>query len=63
MDLFFRELCKEVINQNVNGDKFTSLLIETGIKLESPEWEVANKILEKGDEVNAHFKKTKNAIH
>lgn len=63
MDQYLKELCMEVINQDVNSDKFVSLLIETGVKLESLEWDIANKILGKGDEINAHYKNTKQKIH
>lgn len=62
MDTYLKELCLEVLNQNVSSDKFVALLIETGIRLESPEWNMANRILEKGDEVNAHLRMSKDVI-
>lgn len=62
MDPYLKELCMEIINQDVNSDRFVSLLIETGIKLESLEWDMANKILGKGDEINAHFSRTREQV-
>ena len=51
MDHHLKELCMAVIDDNINGDKFTHLLIETGIRLESFEWDIANKMLVKCDEI------------
>ena len=62
MDPFFRELCIEIINQDVASDKFASLLVETGVRLECHEWNMANKLLEKGDEINAHLKYTQGSL-
>lgn len=63
MDPYLRELCMEIVNQDVGSDKFVSLLIETGIRLESLEWDMANKILERGDEINAHVKNNNQSVH
>lgn len=61
--MYLKELCKEILNQDINSEKFTSLLIETGVRLESLEWDIANKILGKGDEINAHMKKSERSIN
>ncbi len=53
MDLTLKALCMEILNGDVDGDRFSSLLIETGINIDSYEWDVANKLLEKGEEINA----------
>lgn len=63
MDPYLKELCMEVLNENISSEKFVSLLVVTGIRLESPEWDMANKILEKGDEINAHMKKSRRSVH
>lgn len=63
MDPYLRELCLEVLNQDINSEKFNSLIIETGIKLESTEWDGTNKVLKKGDEINAHLKNTQHAVN
>lgn len=62
MDLYLKELCKEIINQNLNSEKFASLIIETGVKLDSHEWSIANKLLEKGDEINSHMRYTQYSV-
>lgn len=51
MEANFLRLCLEVINDNVVSQQFNELLIETGVSLESPEWDVANKMLERADEI------------
>lgn len=53
MDHYLKELCMEVINQDINSEKFVALLVETGVRLESLEWDMANKILVKGDQINS----------
>lgn len=63
MDPYLKELCIEVLNDDVSSEKFVSLLMETGVRLESPEWDMANKILGKGDEVNAHLRVSREKIH
>lgn len=63
MDNNLKELCIEILEQNLNGDRFTNLIIESGIKLDSNEWDVANKILEKADEVSFLLKQNKSYIH
>jgi len=62
MDLYLKELCKEIINQNLDSEKFTNLVIETGVKLDPHEWSVANKLLEKGEEISSHMKRTQSSI-
>ena len=51
MDSAFRRLLLEVLNDNVVSQQFNELLIETGISLESPEWDVTNHMLEMADEI------------
>lgn len=63
MDPWLKELCKEILNQDVNSEKFAALLVETGIRLESLEWDMANKILGRGDEINSHLKKVQYIVH
>jgi len=63
MDPYPKELCMEIINEDVSSEKFATLLIETGIRLESLEWDMANKILERGDEINSLFKRSKDTVH
>ncbi|MBI1908582.1 MAG: hypothetical protein HYS22_00195 [Deltaproteobacteria bacterium] len=45
------QLCIELALGNVGGKRFNDLLIQTGILLDEYEWEAANKILEKSEEM------------
>ncbi|MDO8526235.1 MAG: hypothetical protein Q7T03_00950 [Deltaproteobacteria bacterium] len=51
MDSGLRKLCMEVLKDNILSQQFNDLLIETGVSLESPEWDTANKMLEQADEI------------
>lgn len=51
MDPCLRALCEEVIGGNIDSEKFAWLLIETGVNLESFEWDVANRLLRQGDAI------------
>ena len=51
MDSALRRLCIEVLKDNIQSHAFNELLLETGVSLESSEWDVANKILERADEI------------
>ena len=62
MDPYLKELCMEFINHDINSEKFVSLWIGPGIKRESLEGHVANKILGRGDEINAHMKNVATSI-
>lgn len=63
MDLSLRALCMEVVKGNVDSERFAWLLIETGINLESHEWEVANDLLKKGDAIAHLAKNAETTIH
>ncbi len=40
-----RSLCVAIAKDDIGGDYFNTLLLETGINLDDLEWEMANKIL------------------
>ena len=63
MDLSLKALCMEVIKGNVDSENFAWLLIETGINLESFEWDVANDLLKKGDAIAHLAKNSEKTIH
>jgi len=63
MDSALRALCLEVLEGDVDGDTFAHLLIETGINVESFEWDIANKLLEQGDAINSLSKRYGQTIH
>jgi len=56
MDPTLRALCVEVLHENIDSEKFAWLLIETGVNVESYEWDVANHLLRQGD-ANAEMAK------
>lgn len=51
MDPGLYRLCLTVLKDNIISQEFNELLVETGISLESPEWEITNKMLEMADEI------------
>jgi len=47
-------LCRAIINDDVNGDEFGNMLVEAGVRLDDlkeKEWDVANNLLKKSDEI------------
>ena len=63
MDLSLKALCMEVIQGNVDSERFAWLLMETGINLESFEWDVANDLLKKGDAIAHLAKHSESTVH
>lgn len=63
MDQNLKELCLAIIDDKINGENFTNLLIETGIKLESFEWDIANKMLGKRDEMKVSLGSNQYTTH
>jgi len=63
MDLALRALCMEVVSGDVDSEEFASLLIETGINIDSFEWEIANKLLKQMDIINSLSKKYGYTLH
>jgi len=51
MDPSLKAMCLEVLQGNVDSERFAWLLIETGIILDTYEWDVANHLLRKGDAI------------
>ena len=62
MDPHLRALCQGVIDGDVASQEFAALIIETGINLESPEWEVANRLLEQQEIMNSFAKRLGNTV-
>lgn len=52
MDPALRALCMEIIGGDVDSERFAWLLIETGINIQSFEWDIANKLLEQNEAIN-----------
>lgn len=63
MDPVLRAMCLEVLDDNVNSDEFTAMLIESGIDPAGVEWEVASRLLDKGDEMRLKLKKFGKTVH
>ena len=63
MDPALRALCMEVLDGDVNSDIFASLLFETRVNLDSHEWDVASKLLGKGDAMDSLTKIYGKTIH
>ena len=45
------ELCIEIAKGDIGGDRFNQLLLEAGVPLDDAEWEVANRILGRSDQL------------
>lgn len=48
-----RDLCIEIAKGDIGGHRFNQLLLETGILLDDLEWEAANRLLGKSDQIMA----------
>ncbi|HPQ80679.1 MAG TPA: hypothetical protein PLZ86_03035 [bacterium] len=53
MDPALKALCMEVVGGDVDSERFSWLLIETGVQVDGPEWEVASRLLGQRQEVNS----------
>lgn len=63
MDTHLKALCLAVLTNRISTDRFTDLLVQTGIRLDTIEWDVANKILEKGDEIRHALGRHSETLH
>ena len=48
-----RDLCIEIAKGKIRGDRFNELLLATGIFLDEHEWETANRLLAKSDQIQS----------
>ena len=48
-----RDLCIAIAKGDIGGNRFNELLLETGVYLDDVEWEFANRLLGKSDQVMA----------
>lgn len=46
-----RELCVEIAKGDIGGDRFTSLLLEIGVCLDDVEWEAANRLIGRSEQL------------
>ncbi len=49
MDPALKALCLEVIGGDVDSEQFAYLLMKTGVSVESLEWEIAARLMGKGE--------------
>ncbi len=63
MDHALKALCVEVLGGDVDSERFAWLLIETGVNVESYEFEVANNLLKKGDALASLTREIVKTIH
>lgn len=63
MDPVLRALCLEVLVGDVDSEEFAHLLIETGVNIDSFEWDIANRLLEQGDAINSLSKRYGMTVH
>gem|GEM_PF-1842325 len=53
MNEHLKALCLEILQDHIGSERFTFLLRKTGIPLDTVEWDIANRILEKGDGIRS----------
>lgn len=56
-------LCLEIVAGDVGSDRFTHLLFQTGVHLDNAEWDVANRILGKGDQIISQLGHNSRTLH
>ena len=44
-------LCIEIAKGDIGGERFNQLLLETGVYLDDVEWEYANRLLGRSDQL------------
>lgn len=63
MHPILKEMCLEVLDGNIDSEKFATLLIESGLNPEGVEWDVASKLLDKSDEMRVNVERFKLTLH
>jgi len=62
-EVLFRELCLEVIRGGIQTDRFTELWLETGVRLEGFELELANRFLSHQEGTTTVWKSVTPLLH
>ena len=62
-EILLRELCREVVSEGVNSERFTELWLATGVNLDSCELDIANKILKRSEEISGRATTQLKTIH
>ena len=63
MDKVLKELCVEIASGDIGSERFNQLWIESGIPLEGSEFEVANLILTKAQELSCEDSLPRRKLH
>lgn len=63
MDPTLRALCLEVADGDVDSEHFAWLLIETGVSIDGPEWDLANRLLKRGETMSALARRIGETLH
>ncbi|MBI4411055.1 MAG: hypothetical protein HY541_01055 [Deltaproteobacteria bacterium] len=62
-EILLRELCREVVSEGINSERFTELWLATGVNLDSCELDIANKILKRSEEISGRATTQLKTIH
>jgi len=62
MDPVLIERCLEVLEGDVDSEKFASLLLQSGIEPQGVEWDFASRLLERGDQMRSTVRKFGNTL-
>lgn len=46
-----RRLCEAILTDSTDRKDFGDMVVAAGVKLEEKEWDIANKLLEKSEEI------------
>ncbi len=51
-DIYFRELCRQIAQDQILGQKFNDLLVKTEVYLDEQEWAATNMLLEASERID-----------
>ena len=61
--IYLRELCLEVVQGNVGGQRFNDLLIKAGVFLDDHEWSMTNRLLEQSEQLDHLMSMSTASLH
>ncbi len=63
MNPYLKEMCLEILSGDIDGERFGKLLLETGISIESFEWDLISKMLNQETAATCGFSRLGKAVH
>ncbi len=63
MNPYLKEMCLEILSSDIDGERFSKLLLETGISIESFEWDLISKMLNQETAAACEFVRLGKAVH